>query len=426
MPEIIRSFGDTGFGRALRAVGAVIIGAFCGAIIGTPPITGFATVPDFGLFTVVDAILGAFFFLTGMRLLQSHGPRGQIWLGGVFVGGVTGAFVGAMVPAIGPVIAGVVVALLFGSFVIWSPYREDPRAGIAWSLASAVLVGLFFFALASLFPLVQRHHAMGYGVALLAVGGPCGVMGGIGGLIFARQTGSRKRLTLFSTGAMMLVALVPFLLHHAPVRTIEFPADRVLGTIRYSHWFEFRKAPAQGKLRVPMRGVIILQLDHGAEEDLTFFEDMPGLRELDMTGLPLDAGAVAKLASLQNLRFLSLAQTPTTDAALAPLAALRRLERLELEGTKITGEGLAHLANLPHLSILNLAQTAVTDDAMRHVANMPALRDLSLFMTGVGDAALVHLATAPRLERLELYMTPVSQHALDAFREERPHCEVLH
>jgi hypothetical protein len=426
MPEIERSFGDTGFARTMRALGALLIGAFAGAIVGTPTITGFAAVPDFGAFTAIDAAVGAFLFLTGMRLLQSNGPRGQIWLGGVLVGGVTGAFVGAMIPWMGPVILGVVVAVLFGSFVIWSPYREDPRAGIAWTLASALLVGLFFFALASLFPIVQRHHAMGYGVALIAVGGPCGIMGLVGGLIFARQTGSRKRLTLLATGLMALVALVPFLLYHAPVRTIEFPTDRVAGTIRYSHWFEFRGVPAQGPVRVPMRGVIYLQLDQGAGEDLSFFEDMPGLRELDMTGLPIDDATVAQLAPLTHLTFLSLANTPITDDALAPLSGLRRLERLELGGTNITGEGLAHLVDLPSLARLNIERTSVTDEAMQHVAAMPALRELSLFTTATGDGALVHLAAAPKLEWLELYMTRVTRDGIEAFREKRPDCEVLH
>ena len=425
MPEIERSFGDTDLGRFLRALGALIIGAFGGAIIGTPTITGVTAIPHFGIFTVVDAAVGAFLFLTGMRLLQSNAPRGQIWLGGVCVGGVTGAFIGAMFPLVGSTIMGVVVALLFGSFVIWSPYRDDPRAGIVWTLSSGVLVGLFFFSLASLFPIVQYHHATGYLQSVMYVCGPVGIMGVIGGLIFARQTGSRKRLTLAATGLMVLLGLVPFGIYHMPVRTISFPADRSVGTIRYSNWFDFSGHPAQGTVKVPLRGIINLQLDRDAGADLSFLAEMPGLRELDATGLVLSDDAVARIAMVSGLTFLNLAQTPISDAGLKHLAALHHLERLVLDGTKITGSGLDALTGLRNLRELSLGSTPVTNEALRYVAAIPNLRVLNLFMTPISDIALQHLMAAEQLIDLDVSMTQVTNDGLQAFREERPGCKVL-
>ena len=103
-----------------------------------------------------------------------------------------------------------------------------------------------------------------------------------------------------------------------------------------------------------------------------------------------------------GVREISLPDAKLEDRDLERFAALKHLESLQLHGnTKLSDAGIEPLA--------------------RHVR----LRDLDLSYTGVTDSSLPKLGELSRLKRIQLRGTTVGDAALDAFRKQRPACEVV-
>ncbi len=366
-------------------------------------------------------------FLAGTLLLRHAAPGGLRVLGAALVGGVTGAFVGAMLPAAGKSAGAAVCAVLLAGLAMRAPRDGADRAGPRWRIASLALLALAFAGVATFFGVVVNSHVTGgFPFAVLVVVLPCALLGAIAGLLFTRQTAARPRLTAGAALVVVLAALIHIGLYQAPVRTLHFPPDTEVGTVRFSCWFDYGGRAAKGMVRAPLWGPLFLQVYPAAAEDLSFLRSMPTLRELDLTGIALDEAQLSNLANLKNLKMLSLTGTPISDDALVHLRTLSALTRLELEQTPIDGSGFTALENLDALEVLGLANTKVNDASLAHLKALASLRELSLYMTPVTDAGLNHLKAITTLEKVELYATGVTAAGADSLRAALPKAKVLH
>lgn len=148
-----------------------------------------------------------------------------------------------------------------------------------------------------------------------------------------------------------------------------------------------------------------------------FFAD---IINVDLSGIPVDAGLAAELVGLRGLRELNLIGSRITDQAMPAIGRLDRLTSLSLGENSISDAGLAHLAGLTQLSTLGLNQTQITDRGLQHLAAMTRLRVLELDGTAVSDAGIRHLLPLRSLRALSLRGTQVTDagvHDLTKLRE---------
>jgi hypothetical protein len=144
------------------------------------------------------------------------------------------------------------------------------------------------------------------------------------------------------------------------------------------------------------------------DEKLRPLGKLLGVESLDLTRCPqLTDDGLAVLRTQPRLAILALNMTPPegssrthlTDAVTEHLAALPGLEDLNLSGVPITDAGAARLQGLPRLKYLDLSGTKVTDATLAPLADaFPALEEVNLEGTGVSNEAVTALA----LKRPEL------------------------
>jgi RNA polymerase sigma factor (sigma-70 family) len=138
------------------------------------------------------------------------------------------------------------------------------------------------------------------------------------------------------------------------------------------------------------------------------------LRKLDLI-VPLgvsDAG-LKELAGLDNLAELSLTANDVTDAGLKELARIKNLSSLSLMVPRVSDAGLKELAPLKGLRTLALMHAAgVTDAGMKELAALKNLSTLSLFFIGLTDAGLKDVGALTNLSALSLRCTKITDGGL--------------
>jgi serine/threonine protein kinase/formylglycine-generating enzyme required for sulfatase activity len=138
--------------------------------------------------------------------------------------------------------------------------------------------------------------------------------------------------------------------------------------------------------------------------DVAAFKGFNRLQELELRGHPLGDMACRLLADFTELRSLNLHACGIGDEGLKSLASLTNLERLDLgfSNGRISDSGVAALANLQKLQFLNIYDSSLTDRALSEV-----------------------FSTLPDLQKLELTRTNVTEAGVEAFKKEKPSCEVI-
>lgn len=259
-------------------------------------------------------------------------------------------------------------------------------------------------------------------------------------------------------------------------RTVRFPADRSLGTLRVLdmgalsverawHW---RKSPdtwqwqvlgeARGEVTVPPGMALRLFAREAALDDPSLLASLgpgdlqslglrgprvtdatlqavgrlTGLVELDLFDTAVDAG-LAHLHGLRGLRKLDASRTVAagppgvSDAGAEHLRHLVSLEWLGLRGTRVGDATLAALEGLGRLQYLDLRATGVTDAGLAHLRGLTELRYLDLSYAEVRGPGLTHLEGLHRLEVLRLHVRgALLVNHLARLKRALPRVDILH
>lgn len=181
-----------------------------------------------------------------------------------------------------------------------------------------------------------------------------------------------------------------------------------------------------------------------------FLAAMPKLRELSLSAVALEAGALERFSKMTRLEKLELKEAGRwlTDKALAQFSGCLKLRYLDLSNNTrsktdgLTAAGLQHIAgleNLVHLDLsgnwlpgrkgevlqplralsnltyVSLSMTSVTGGELKYLP--PKLERLYLEWTHVDDDGLAHLSRLSNLRILSLaYATKVTDEGLSHFR----------
>ena len=126
------------------------------------------------------------------------------------------------------------------------------------------------------------------------------------------------------------------------------------------------------------------------------------LKELELGRTHVTDGGMFRLRDLPTLRSLGMSSLPITDWSVAHIAAFTNIETLRLSDTRISGKTIFALTALPHL------------------------RDLDLKNTDVGDAAIPDLKDLRSLETLDLRGTKVTWAGASELESALPKCHIAH
>jgi hypothetical protein len=193
----------------------------------------------------------------------------------------------------------------------------------------------------------------------------------------------------------------------SPIRTVEFPKNRILGELLIESYPAGFRSLAQMKSLGAARGEVIVPSGHRL---ILYIEKVINERGLK---------ALAKLAP-HDLQSLILRGCEITDSGLMHLRNLTWLEDLDLSGNQLSGEGLSHLGGMLLLERLELSGCELTAEGMGNLPPLPSLRHLSLALhLELPDDALAHLDRLPKLESLDLHNTPITDGALEHLRKLR-------
>jgi hypothetical protein len=113
------------------------------------------------------------------------------------------------------------------------------------------------------------------------------------------------------------------------------------------------------------------------------------------------------------------------DHVQSQLGHLPFVEHLILDTSGVDDRMVQSLAPAVQLKELWARNTKLTDRSLRQLSTFPKLQVLKISGTDVGDAGLRHLSESPSLEQLSVRWTRVTAFGIDAFRRERPDCDLL-
>ncbi|MEL7182288.1 MAG: leucine-rich repeat domain-containing protein, partial [Pseudomonadota bacterium] len=142
----------------------------------------------------------------------------------------------------------------------------------------------------------------------------------------------------------------------------------------------------------------LLQLHSPRLQDISALQDVPDLRELDLSFKPVSD--IGVLSGLTGLTWLDLSGTEVSDIGV--LSGLTRLTWLDISGTEVIDIGV--LSDLTGLTSLDLSATAVSDIGV--LSGLTGLTSLRLPDTGVSDIGVLSGLTG--LTSLDLSGTGVS------------------
>ena len=274
--------------------------------------------------------------------------------------------------------------------------RVDPRPGVRWSLAAAVvtacMVTFLTLAQARIQPIVQK---IGFRTMLFP-------RGQLLGQVYMRFWGPGPN------GLWVVNSWKPL---RAASGTVEVPPNKQL-MLKVSDeassdlsWIEHLE-PKE------LLSALWLSSPRMGDAELVHLERLQLLAELRLHSNGISDAGLRHLQGLRSLQKLQLFSTGITDAGLAYLQGLPALRILDLRGTRISGEGLAHLSELKSIRILNLSGTNVSDEGLAHLKKLPALRWLFLDRTQVSDAGLVHIGQLAWLHGVSLNDTDITSGGL--------------
>lgn len=132
------------------------------------------------------------------------------------------------------------------------------------------------------------------------------------------------------------------------------------------------------------------------------------------------AGKVKDLSGLKKLERLILKRTGINDNGLSQIAKLSQLKELRLTGTPIQGEWLTHLSGMKILTTLDLSKTGLNDNALAHLQKLPALEQLYLDHTRVTDAGIRHLQQCKGLKTLWVRDTKITAQGSQQLKKNLP------
>jgi Leucine-rich repeat (LRR) protein len=129
------------------------------------------------------------------------------------------------------------------------------------------------------------------------------------------------------------------------------------------------------------------------------------LRELDLSGSPVDPTVAASLSGLSHLQVLRADGTSGGDAVAAAVSSLP-LEVLSLSATPLNDAGLQEIAKIQTLKELNVAQTQVTGQGFQALKGHRLVK-LNASATRFGVEGLTHLRGMRSLEELHLHAAQI-------------------
>ncbi len=199
--------------------------------------------------------------------------------------------------------------------------------------------------------------------------------------------------------------------------------------------------------------LLLDRFDHLDDADLAAgLDGLEGLTALRLQACFVGPETMGVIGRLRELEFLCLRSTGVTDDDLRPLKASSELRVLDLGRVNdLTEEFVDHLAAARHLHTLNIGfckslrgsvleklrgfrelrtldiagMKGLDEKHLDSLCSLPALQ--LLVLTGceeVDDETLRLLARIGTLRELRLRSTSVTEAGLEAFREQRPECEV--
>ncbi len=125
------------------------------------------------------------------------------------------------------------------------------------------------------------------------------------------------------------------------------------------------------------------------------------LREIDLTGSPVDPSVAESLQTLSHLQTLKLDATAAGDGAVHAVSSLP-LETLSLQGTPLTDAGLEEIGRIQTLKSLDVGRTQVTGVGFRALKKLDLVK-LNASVTRFGVEGLINLRGMKSLEELHLF-----------------------
>jgi Leucine-rich repeat (LRR) protein len=159
------------------------------------------------------------------------------------------------------------------------------------------------------------------------------------------------------------------------------------------------------------------------DDDLRHLEHLPSLRTLVLRGTAITDAGLVHLQKVRKLTYLGLRQTKVTDAGMRHLPAIETLTHLDLNMLPVTDDGLVRIRGM-QLEFLRLNYTQVTDTGLAYLKEVDSLSRLDLWGTSITDSGTDHLWDLPSLTHLELGATTISKGWVDRFHAAHPGCTV--
>lgn len=149
------------------------------------------------------------------------------------------------------------------------------------------------------------------------------------------------------------------------------------------------------------------------DDGLAVLRGLPGLKSINLHGLPVTDRGLAALGPQPALDYLVLSELPISDMGIATVvAAMPQLTSLVIRDVAITDAGAEHLPALKKLRSLELRGAQITDAGIRHLARLPSLSELRVAGTPIGDESLAVLGKECWLNYLDVGHTQVTAEGL--------------
>jgi hypothetical protein len=196
------------------------------------------------------------------------------------------------------------------------------------------------------------------------------------------------------------------------LRSLHFNADKITDA-GLAHVRELDQLRRLGIARAPITSAGLvhlstmthmrsLNLSDTLVDDLSPLAGLTDLRELVLSGTPLNDSGGAAIGGFNKLVTLDLDHTQIGDDVVQLLRDKATIETLILGGTRVTDAGLLHLQGMLQLKLLNLDRTLVSDPGVASLITAPRLENLWLRKTRVTDKGLESLARFPRLVNVDV------------------------
>ena len=235
-----------------------------------------------------------------------------------------------------------------------------------------------------------------------------------------------------------------------PLRTLHFPHDRSLGTLKdldrltanYSSltwvhfpWTSEDFSQAKGNVTVPEDKRLGLVVEPQGWKDLSSLTNLAP-DDIEVLGFDCDQRTLEKpgdksvdhICALTGLKMLFLNNTDITNQGLVSLKKLKSLERLYVSSSQLDEMGIAYISELKSLKGLRLGTKKIITskdfshltqltlleelfitgggfegDGLAHLSQLPSLKFLHLGGGNIGPEGLIHLGKLSSLRRLEFY-----------------------